>query len=137
MVYKHTKGQLYFRHDHYGRNFQILSKNYEAKLRWLKILLWSTFIIQCIKKRIIILKNFNIQTCFCQFLWVFSLKFWFKGPIISRIHLILPNAWKLMCFVRNINGNSDVKYLECDYLLVQWCVKLTLTHKMFTKILQL
>ena len=31
-----------------------------------------------------------------------------------------------MCFDRNINGNKDVKFLECDYLLVQRCVKLTL-----------
>ena len=31
-----------------------------------------------------------------------------------------------MCFHRNINGNRDVKFLECDYLLVQRCVKLTL-----------
>ena len=38
----------------------------------------------------------------------------------------MPNAYKLMCFGRNINGNRDVKFLECDYLLVQWCVKLTL-----------
>ena len=30
-----------------------------------------------------------------------------------------------MCFDRNINGNRDVKFLECDYLLVQRCVKLT------------
>ena len=44
---------------------------------------------------------------------------------MSRIHLSLPNAYKLMCFVRNINGNRDVKFLECDYLLVQQCVKLT------------
>ena len=44
---------------------------------------------------------------------------------MSRIHLSLPNAHKLMCFVRNINGNRDVKFLECDYLLVQQCVKLT------------
>ena len=34
-----------------------------------------------------------------------------------------------MCFDRNINGNRDVKFLECDYLLVQWCVKLTLAMK--------
>ena len=34
--------------------------------------------------------------------------------MISRIHLILPNAYKLMCFDRNINGNRDVKFLECD-----------------------
>ena len=32
-----------------------------------------------------------------------------------------------MCFDRNINGNRDVKFLECDYLLVQRSVKLTLT----------
>ena len=31
-----------------------------------------------------------------------------------------------MCFDRNINGNRDVKILECDYLSVQRCVKLTL-----------
>ena len=31
-----------------------------------------------------------------------------------------------MCFDRNINGNRDVRFLECDYLLVQRCVKLTL-----------
>ena len=31
-----------------------------------------------------------------------------------------------MCFDRNMNGNMDVKLLECDYLLVQGCVKLTL-----------
>ena len=46
--------------------------------------------------------------------------------MISRIHLILPNAYKLMCFDRNINGNRDVKFLECDYLVVQGSVKLTL-----------
>ena len=44
----------------------------------------------------------------------------------SRIHQILPNAYKLMCFDRNIYGNRDVKSLECDYLLVQQCVKLNL-----------
>ena len=32
-----------------------------------------------------------------------------------------------MCFDRNINGNRDDKFLECDYLPVQRCVKLTLT----------
>ena len=65
----------------------------------------------------------NIQTCFSQFLWFFSLKFWCKGQIISIINLILPNAYKLMCFDRNIYGNSDVKFLECDYLLEQqWSI---------------
>ena len=52
-----------------------------------------SFFVQCIKKQLIRLQNFNIQTCFSQFLWFFSLKFWFKGQIISRIHLILPNAY--------------------------------------------
>ena len=27
----------------------------------------------------------------------------------------MPNIYKLMCFDRNINGNRDVKFLECDY----------------------
>ena len=49
--------------------------------------------------------------------------------MISRIHLGLPNACHLMCFDRNINGNMDVKFLGCDYLLVQWWVKLTLVFK--------
>ena len=79
--------------------------------------------------QIIPLKKFNIQTCFFQFLWFFRLKCWFKGQIISRIHLSLPNAYKLMCFDRNINWNRDVKFLECDYFLVQRCVKLTLVFK--------
>ena len=30
-----------------------------------------------------------------------------------------------MCFKRNINENRDVKFLDCDYLLVQRFVKLT------------
>ena len=41
-------------------------------------------------------------------------------------HLGLPNAHKLMCFDRNINGNMDFKFLGWDYLLVQRCVILTL-----------
>ena len=64
-----------------------------------------SFFVQCIKKQLITLQNFNTQTCYSQFLWFFSLKFSLKGQIISRIHLILPNAYKLMCFDRNINGN--------------------------------
>ena len=31
--------------------------------------------------------------------------------MISRIYLSLPNAYKLMYFDRNINGNRDVKFL--------------------------
>ena len=85
-----------------------------------------SFFVQCSKMQLITLKNFIIKTCFIQFLWFFSLKCWFKGQIISRIHLSLPNAYKLMCFDRNINENRDVKILECDYLSVQRCVKFTL-----------
>ena len=48
---------------------------------------------------------------------------------MSRIHLSLHNAYKLMCFDRNINENRDVKFLECDYLLVQRSMKLTLSKK--------
>ena len=48
---------------------------------------------------------------------------------ISRIHLILPNAFKVMCFDRSINGYRDVKFLECDYLLVQRCVNFTLLNR--------
>ena len=50
-----------------------------------------SFFVQCTKKQLIILQNFNIQT------WCFSLKIWFKSQIISRIHPILSNAYKLMC----------------------------------------
>ena len=47
--------------------------------------------------------------------------------MLNRVYRVsLPNAYKLMCFDRNINGNRDVKFLGCDYLLVQRCVKLTL-----------
>ena len=99
---------------------------------WMKWAGYGTkvsFFIQCIKKQLITHQKFNIQTCFSQFLWFFFFWFWFKGPMISRIHLILPNAYKLMCFDRNINGNRDVKFLECAYLLVQQCVKLTLVNE--------
>ena len=72
-----------------------------------------SFFVQFTKMQLITLQNFNIQTCFSQFLSFFSLKCWFKGQIISRIHIGLPNAYKLMCFDRNINGNCDVKFWEC------------------------
>ena len=76
--------------------------------------------------QLITFQNFHIQTWFSQFLWFFSLKCWFKGQMISRIHLILPNAYKLMCFDRNINGNRDVKFLECDKWSLHWYKNLTL-----------
>ena len=43
----------------------------------------------------------------------------------------------LMFFDKNINGNRDVKFLECDYLLVQRCMKLTLsTGNFFTGVMK-
>ena len=84
---------------------------------------------QCSKMQFITFQNFHIQTWFSQFLWFFSLKCWFKGQMISRIHLILPNAYKLMCFDRNINGNRDVKFLECDKWSLHWYKNLTLVMK--------
>ena len=39
-----------------------------------------------------------------------------------------------MCFDRNINGNRDVKFLECDYLLLHQFVKLTLANYFGAKI---
>ena len=37
--------------------------------------------------------------------------------IICRIHLSLPNAYKLMCFDRNSNGNKDVKFFLVGLLV--------------------
>ena len=65
----------------------------------------------CSKMQIIPIKNLNIKKVVPQFLWFFRLKCRFKGKIISRIQLSLPNAYKMMCFDRNINGNRDVKFL--------------------------
>ena len=70
-----------------------------------------SFFGMCSKMQIIPIKNLNIKKVVLQFLWFFRLKRWFKGQIISRIHLSLPNAYKLMCFDRNINGNRDVNFL--------------------------
>ena len=39
----------------------------------------------------------------------------------------MPNAYKLMCLIEV--SIEDVKFLECDYLLVQRCVKITLVKK--------
>ena len=54
-----------------------------------------SFFVQFTKTQLITFLNFNIQTCFSQFLWGFSLKCWFKGQIISRIHLGLPNIMEI------------------------------------------
>ena len=48
----------------------------------------------CSKMQIIPIRNLNIEKVVLQFLWFFRLKCWFKGQIISRIHLSLPNAYK-------------------------------------------
>jgi hypothetical protein len=39
-----------------------------------------------------------------------------------------------MCFDRNINGNRNVKFLGCDYLLVKRCMKITLVSGRFFQI---
>ena len=56
------------------------------------------------------------EVVLANFFDFFSLKCWFKGQIISRIHLSLPNAYILRCFDRNINGNRDVKFF------VKWLI---------------
>ena len=70
-----------------------------------------SFLGLCSKMQIIPIKKLNIKKVVPQFLWFFRLKCWFKGQIISRIHLSLPNAYKPMCFDRNININSHFKFL--------------------------
>ena len=47
---------------------------------------------QCSKMQFITFQNFHIQTWFSQFLWFFSLKCWFKGQMMSKIHLSLPES---------------------------------------------
>ena len=100
----HLYNQTYKKYELWKNNNHYVNHNFTK----------VSFFIQCTKMQLITLQNFNIQTCFSQFPWVFSLKCWFEDQIISRIHLSLPNAYKLMCFDRNINGNRDVKILECD-----------------------
>ena len=107
------------------------------ELWWNRDIIKVSFFHQCSKMQIIPIKKFNIQTCFFQFLWFFRLKCWFQGQIIPRIHLILPNAYRQMCFDRNINGNRDVKFLigiigqctdERNILYHMYC---TYTYRMF------
>ena len=68
-----------------------------------------TFFHQCSKMQIIPIKKFNNFFGFSD-----RNVDIYKGQIIFKIHLSLPNAYKLMCFDRNMNGNRDVKFLECD-----------------------
>ena len=44
----------------------------------------------------------------------------------------MPNAYKLMCFDRNINENRDVKFLEWDYWSLHWRKNLTLAASYLT-----
>ena len=104
---------------------QLYSQPYllnHIKIEYTKV----NFFVQFTKMELITFQTLNIQTCFSQFLWLFSLKCWFKGQIISRIDLSLPNAYKLMCFDRNINGNRDDKFFDWDYWSLHWPKKITL-----------
>ena len=83
--------------------------------------------------QLIPLQNFIIKTCFTQFLWLFRLKCWFKGQMIFRIHLSLPNAYKLTCFDRNVNGNRDDTFFDWDYWSLHWPKKLTLVKYWYSK----
>ena len=62
------------------KNIELHTKSISSKV---------SFFVQCTNTQLIPLQKFNIQTYFSQFLWFFSLKCWFKGQIISRIHLSL------------------------------------------------
>ena len=110
----------------FGQRFRNEPNQLGKKFMW--FLLKVSFFLHCSKMQLIPLKKFNIQTCFFQFLWFFRFKCWFKGQIISKIHLSLPNAYKLMCFDRNINGNRDVKFFEWDYWSLHWRKNLTLVN---------
>ena len=48
--------------------------------------------------QLISFKKFIIKTCLIQFLWFFGLKCRLKGQILSKIHLNLPNEYKLFVF---------------------------------------
>ena len=93
---------------------------------WKYVLIKVSFFGQCSKMQLIPIKKFIIKTWFIPFLWFFRLKCWLKGQMISRIHLSLPNAYKLMCFDRNINGNRDDKFFDWDYWSLHWWKKTTL-----------
>ena len=91
----------------------------EATLHW-----WQTKVIffgLCSKMQIIPIKKLNIKKVVLQFLWFFRLKCWFKGQMISRIHLSLPNAYKLMCFDRKF---------DCHYWSLHWPKKTTLVNQL-------
>ena len=56
-----------------------------------------SFYFQCIKPQSITLQNFHILTFFG-----------FSAQIISRIHLILPNAYKLMALRQNPSKHKSL-----------------------------
>ena len=62
---------------------------------------------------------------------VFISKCWFKGQTTSRIHLSLPNVYKLMWSDRNINRKRDDKFFEWDCWSLHWRKKITLRKKKF------
>ena len=71
-----------------NKNWQEFCRiNLRRTSQWHKTISKVSFFVQCIKKQLITLQNFNIQPCFRQFLWFFSLKCWFKDQILPRIHL--------------------------------------------------
>ena len=119
----HENQKEFWRNSHFENTRAGFLLRYQNSLQQTKVGDTS----QCSKMQIIKLQNLNIKTCFIQFLWFFRLKCWFKGQIISKIHLSLPNAYKLMCFDRNINKNMDVKFLS-DIIghCTDWCPRLYL-----------
>ena len=74
-------------------NFLVLAILNVGSIQVLKFNTKVSFFLQCTQMQLITLQNFNIQTGFSQFLWLFSLKCWFKGQIISRIHSLPDVIW--------------------------------------------
>ena len=52
----------------------------------------------------------------------------FHGVVRHKNEAIITRLMSIFVLPKKpeINGNRDVEFLKCDYLLVQWCVKLTL-----------
>ena len=62
----HLYNQTYKKYELWKNNNHYVNHNFTK----------VSFFIQCTKMQLITLQNFNIQTCFSQFPWVFSLKCW-------------------------------------------------------------
>ena len=84
-----------------------------------------SFFGTCSKMQIIPIKNLNIKKVVPQFLWFFRLKCWFKGQIISRIHLSLPNAYK-WCVLIEKSMEIGMLNFDWDYWSLHWWKKATL-----------